>query len=294
MKFTEWLEERNDNKKYNNDIVTRFTRYVQPFFGNKEITIWSRNENQRTWLDQLVEKNLSVATIEACRNSANMFLRFKAEVSDGELQYNDIRLTLPSLTTKRRYKIETERKAKMKKADVERIEGQYINDMDIVIILENSTGYLNSLIWLSYHYGLRLAECIAILPENYRNDYLLVKEQAASQHTNKYLKGVLARKVPHFNLDMETKKKTLDIIKQIPHNRVNPTTVSRDFRKLMIEIGMNYRFHDLRGTWITNLSLQDVNSELIRQAAGHRDMSTTQRYLRDPHVSEMGDRAFGE
>lgn len=294
MKFEEWLEERSDNKKYNNDILTRFVRYIQPFFGNKEVTAWSRNENQRAWLEELVEKNLSVSTIEACRNSANMYLRFNSELSDGKLQYNTIRLTLPSLTTKRRYKIETERKARMKKEDVERIEGQYISDIDYVFMLENSTGYLRALIWLSYHYGLRLAECIAILPDNYRNDYLLVKEQAHSKYDNKYLKGVLARKVPHFNTDMETKEKTFDILKEIPDNRVNPTTVSRDFRKLMKELSMNYRFHDLRGTWITNLSLQGVNSELIRQAAGHRDMSTTQRYLRDPHVSEMGDRAFGE
>ena len=100
--------------------------------------------------------------------------------------------------------------------------------------------------------------------------------------------------MPHFQLDMETKKKTYEHIKYIPENRVNPTTVSRDFKKLMNMLSMNYRFHDLRGTWITNLSLQGINSELIRQAAGHRDMSTTQRYLRDPHVSELGDRVFGE
>lgn len=294
MKLEQWLQERNDNTKYNNDILSRFARYVFPFFNDKEVDTWCRNENQRAWLDGLIEQGLSVSTIEACRNSANMYLRFKSEMSDGILQYNNIRLTLPSLTSKRRYKIETERKARMKKQDVERIEGQYITDMDMVIMLENCEGYLRSLIWISYHYGLRLAECIAILPENYRNDYLLVKEQAASQHTNKYLKGVLARKVPHFNLEIYIKKKTCEIIKEIPNNRVNPTTVSRDFRKLMKYLKMNYRFHDLRGTWITNLSLQGVNSELIRQAAGHRDMSTTQRYLRDPHVSEMGDRAFGE
>jgi len=294
MKFTEWLEERSDNNKYNKDILTRLARYVRPFFKDIKVTNWCRNENQRGWLEGLVDDGLSVSTIEACRNAGNMYLRYCSELSDGKLQYNNIRLTLPSLTAKRKYKIETERKLKMKKVDVVRMEGQYIKDLDFVIMMENSEGYLRSLIWLSYHYGLRLAECLAILPENYRKDYLLVKEQAHSKTENKYLKGVLERKVPHFNLTIEKQKETFEILKTIPDNRVNPTTVSRDFRNLTKRLKMNYRFHDLRGTWITNLSLEGINNELIRQAAGHRDMSTTQRYLRDPHVSEMGDRAFGE
>lgn len=294
MKLQNWLQERNDNRRYNNDILSRLTRYIIPYYGDKEITTWARNEHQRAWLDSLEEQGLSVSTIEACRNAANMYLRFESEISDGELQYSAIRLSLPNFTKKRRYKIEVARKAAMRKADVVRMEGQYITDMDIVVMLENSDGYLRSLIWISYHYGLRLAECLAVLPDSYRNDYLLVSEQAASQHTNKFLKGVLARKVPHFELNITIKKQTFELLKDIAANRVNPTTVSRDFKKLMKQLCMNYRFHDLRGTWITNLSLAGTNSELIRQAAGHQDMATTQRYLRDPHVSEQGNRAFGE
>jgi integrase len=293
MKLTHWLQERNDNRRYNNDIITRLTRYVLPYYGDKEITTWARNEYQRGWLDSLEEQGLSVSTIEICRNAANMYLRFHAEESDGEIQYSSIRLTLPTLTKKRKYKIEVARKEAMRKADVVRMEGQYITDIDIDLILGNCEGYMRALIWVSYHYGLRLAECLACLGDDYKNDYLLVSEQASSKYENKYLKGVLARKVPHFELSDIKKKATFQILKTIKEKRVNPTTVSRDFKKLMKDLHMNYRFHDLRGTWITNLSLNDINSELIRQAAGHQDMATTQRYLRDPHVCEHGSKVFG-
>jgi len=293
MKLQHWLLERNDNTKYNNDILTRLNRYVLTFFGNKDITTWSRNENQRAWLDYLVDLGLSVSTIEICRNAANMYLRHKAEISDGQLTYTSLRLTLPTLTKKRKYKIEVARKARMTKKDVVRMEGQYIKDLDIEFMLANSEGYLKALIWISYHYGLRLAECLAIRSEDYRKDFLLVSVQAASQYEDKCLKGVLARKVPHFDVSADNQKETFELMKTIKDNRVNPTTVSRDFKKLMNQLNMNYRFHDLRGTWITNLSLNGTNSELIRQAAGHQDMATTQRYLRDPHVNERGNEQFG-
>jgi integrase len=293
MKILKWLQERNDNNRYNKDIMTRLDRYVFPFFKDKDIESWARNENQRGWLDYLEDLGLSVSTIQICRNAANLFLRCNAELSDGKLVYTTLKLTLPNLTSKRKYKIELARKNVMNPLQVTKMEGQYINDMDVKFMLENCNSYLNSLIWVSYYYGLRLSECLAAVEGDYRNDYLLVSEQAASQYTNKCLKGVLSRKVPHFNLTNDTKKETFKHIKTIIDNRVNPTSVSRDFGKLMKKLGMNYRFHDLRGTWITNLSLDDVNTELIRQAAGHQDMTTTQKYLRDPHVSEEGNKQFG-
>ncbi len=294
--FSAWIDEINDRPMYKIGHLGRINNHVFEFFLRQnnivDYTQWRRNENQRKFVDWLVEKGLSVSTIDQCRDSANLFIKYLSELSDGQIDYRDFKLTFPSLTRKKKYKIETLRKRKMSKKDRVRNEGQYIPDEHFFMMIDGCDSYLIPLIHISYYYGLRLSECLAVVEKNYRKNYLLISEQAKNKTENTWLKGVEARKSPHFDLDLKTKKHTLTLIKTIKKNRVHPTTVTKDFGRLMKELNLNYKFHDLRGTWITNLSLQGIQPELIRQAAGHTDIRTTNRYLRDPHVDAEGDELF--
>jgi len=295
-KYKKWLSEYCANKQSNKTTVGHLNKYFIEYYLRlndiKDFTEWRRNENQREFLQWVIDQGKSLSTINAIRSSANSFLKFLSEKSNGEIDYRDIRLTLPSLTPKKMAQIEQNRKSRMAGKDVERAEGQYINQDDFKIILKNCKNYLKPLIYISYYYGLRASESQAVLRKNYKEGYFLIEEQLENIENNRLLKGVLKRKVLHFKLKRGVKLNTYHYLKDIKNNRVHPSTMSKDFSEHMKELGMNFNFHDLRGTWITNLFLQGEVPVVIQMAAGHKNIKVTMGYLRDPLKKVKEDKQF--
>ena len=65
-------------------------------------------------------------------------------------------------------------------------------------------------------------------------------------------------------------------------NRRNPNNVSREFKKACRLAGFgHYRFHDIRHSYISNLSLQGHDAHTIQLLSRHSNLSTTSGYLND-------------
>lgn len=58
-----------------------------------------------------------------------------------------------------------------------------------------------------------------------------------------------------------------------------PDSLSRKFNRLMKKIGLNYRLHDLRHTFTSNLIMQGIDPEIVRSLLGHTSMEMTRHYF---------------
>jgi len=65
-------------------------------------------------------------------------------------------------------------------------------------------------------------------------------------------------------------------------NRRNPNNVSSEFKKACRLAGFgHYRFHDIRHSYISNLSIKGYDSHSIQLLSRHSNLSTTSGYLND-------------
>lgn len=142
---------------------------------------------------------------------------------------------------------------------------------------------------LSYLYGLRRSEAMAIDHSSIMNQYLKVTKQLTGFPESEKpvygpLKGRKERKVPHWFC---TPAEAYEWVNQVG-KPMHPDTFSKQWAGLMKELDFDYDIHDLRHTWVTrSIRLEGVVPREVQLAAGHESIETTMGYLHD-------DRAFGD
>ncbi|MDC1175704.1 tyrosine-type recombinase/integrase [Bacteriovoracaceae bacterium] len=163
----------------------------------------------------------------------------------------------------------------------------YIDIDDLYKILNSCDQDIIPNIKLSLYYGLRLSETIGLFEslENIRHGFLLINRQIS--HCNngiprfKPTKSKKPRKIPHWFCKQEDCYDYIKQLKLMSHN-----TLSRKYSEICLYlyqkglIKHHYNYHDLRHTYITNSARKHTIRD-VQLAAGHSDIQTTNKYLKD-------------
>jgi len=154
----------------------------------------------------------------------------------------------------------------------------------IQVKMEELAPNLEPFALLAYGYGLRRSETMGFEASDVRQGYLYVQKQLIKfkNQSPKYgpLKGRKPRKVPHNWLSNPTLASIW--IKSGSAKLMHPDTLSDSWAAFMEKLGFDYDFHDLRHTWISRvIRLPGVNIRDVMLAAGHENIETTMRYLKD-------------
>lgn len=131
---------------------------------------------------------------------------------------------------------------------------------------------------LSYHFGLRRAEVLAVNPDCLYEDALQIEKQVGNVTPTvqfKKLKTKEQRLIPYWFI---TPQETYKVINE--QVLMHPVTLGITFSEEMKRLKLPYQFHDLRRTFITN-ALRKYNYLDVKLAAGHSDLATTNKYIQD-------------
>ena len=292
--FKAYMVSRNDDEKYAGKCARNVKKWFLDFwYKDKKFDYihWHKPKSQSEladwWLIEHEDRLISFKTIKTTIHNVNHFFKFLHQESEGEIP--ELKFTFATLMTARIKKHEWNRKKALgSKAD--RRAGQYKRDAEFKLILKSAPKEIKSAIFLSYYYGLRRSECLALTKDNLRKGYMFLEKQLKSYDGIKPAYGSLksrdARKVPHWNKHtLESIQNTIDGI-QLMH----PSSLTEKWITLMSDLKLNYTFHSLRNTLISNAFRDGRNASDIQLAAGHSDLRTTMGYQRD--YREMDDEVW--
>ena len=296
--FYNYIYENTRNEKYSMGVVSRVRRYFVDYFTGRKMydyIEWQTLKSQRELVSWLLKKNLSIKTIDAIKQNINQFYQFLHEESDGEIDL--YKVTFFSLKKAVRKKHEKERIKKNKHKDRRLSGDDYIDEETFKkIIARCKKGYKNPThfeawtepkkilpyIWLSYYYGLRRSETIAVNTGEIKHEYLrIVCQQDTVEKTMPLKHGHDERCIPHYNINnLKVLKTVLNEIKVI-----HPSSLTKIWGNLMKDMGLKFTYHNIRNSYCSNLfrdmNKLDISPAHIQLAMGHDDIRTTMKYLRD-------------
>lgn len=230
--------------------------------------------HKTVWAQYLASKKVpkSASAKKTIVSAANRFMIFLHEKRPTEV---------PPLKfvplTKAKYK-ELEARRKMSGDARQR---KYIPDSDVQTIRKNLTDELMPFFELALNYGLRRSETLGLKPEDVRRGYLSLERQLVAYKPLNVvygpLKGREYRKVPHWTCAPHD---AIQWILSSYKQRVHPDTLSDRWALFMRTLRLEYDFHDLRHTWITNM-IRKHNPRDVQMGAGHKNLQTTMGYLHD-------------
>lgn len=264
------------------------TYFLNYFIGNLNLPSpldWHRKQTE--WAHSLLGRDsklwlkpMSGKLIKDVIISANRFMRWLHIKRPNEvppLVFNPItRAVYKELKARRRLSGEAR-------------EPRYITDSDWLTIEKSLPDSLRPFILIAYSYGLRRSEILGLKLEDVRKSHLSIERQLSSFSTTsgpKYgpLKGREPRLVPHWQ---STPAQAYRLIGDGHRFLCNPTSFGKLFSHFMNTLEMNYTLHDLRHTWVTKM-IQVHSPEEVRRAAGHKDLTTTMKYI------HKGERQTGD
>lgn len=165
--------------------------------------------------------------------------------------------------------------------------GHYISEADWKAIDRKLPRDIGPFIRLMYHYGLRRAEALGFdSTDAIRKAYLDVRKQLRAYNGKaeyKILKDKEQRRTPHwFCKPARAHAWVLEGIEA----KMHPDTLSVRFDEFMEALGLSYKTHDLRRTFITN-ALRMQHPRDVQLAVGHSSLETTMAYAQDDR--DLGD-----
>ena len=160
--------------------------------------------------------------------------------------------------------------------------GKFITEVHWAKINEKVPKQIAPFIRLMYFYGLRRAESLGF--ENasaVRKSHLTVSKQLKSfrdkQPVYSILKDKERRNTPHWFCKPA---ECYELIQMTLENKMHPDTLSERWDDFIAGIGMDYKLHDFRRTFITNALRESVPRD-VQLAVGHANLATTMRYAQD-------------
>lgn len=311
-KFEAYMFARSGNEKHSR----RCRRMVEEHFLNyfyherkpaiHDYLEWSSLKIQAEYMEYLFSKKvksnrtkkkevpLAAKTIRAILQYTNHFMRFIHIESEGNIPL--IKMTFPSVTNARY--VEHSQKRKKILPQYTPPKDQYIDEETYKKIYNNAPDDIKSCIWLSYHFGLRRSEVLALEPSNVRKshlkvDYQLIALDIERDSISKKKTGINEKKMgPLKNRDEEGRKVNYwyatpdEAYKHIQSLQVmHPSVLSKKWIELMSKLKMTYTFHNLRNAFCSN-ALRDteklkISPVDVQLCLGHSDLRTTMQYLRD-------------
>ncbi len=165
---------------------------------------------------------------------------------------------------------------KLKKQKSER--RKFISKFEYERIMANIDSKILPHTILAYSFGLRCSETLSLQTNDMFEDCIELQRQQLDVKNTKDLKNRSVRSVPYWFISPE------DAFCQINGMKVmHPDTLSKLFIKEMKKHGLEFQFHDLRRTFITN-ALRIHHYRDVQLAAGHSDLKTTMLYAQDDRL----------
>ncbi len=261
------------------------------FFVNKmqlhDPLLW--HENQTKWglalLNKLEhdEKHLNILTPEQIYSAksikhfvqvANRFMEFIHHKNPREIPF----VKFQPISKARLLEFEAQRKLNDDKTHL----GLYISEKDWKLVTKRAPIEILPFLQLMYGLGLRREECLGLLIEDVRKGHVRLQRSIKTISldgtvTYKPLKNRLKRNIPYWFCSADD---VYHWIGYAQNNKMHPDTLSTKWDELMSILGLSYKPHDPRRTFVTRaLDLYPPNQ--VRQAVGHASLSTTMRYVRD-------------
>jgi len=256
----QYMEYSKSNKRpqsYERDITSskHLTRY---FNGKKvnQITNWQVERYKSTRLKEVMKngKLPSKATIN--RELSMIKHMFNKAVEWNMLSSNPI--------------------AKVKLFPEKPKQLRVITEEEFSKLYNQASEFLQPILMIAVHTGLRRSEILNLKVSdiNLKDRYILVRESKNGE----------IRHVPINTLLMKTLKSVINNTDS-EHLFVGPTgepvkSVKQGFWAALRRSGIPHiRFHDLRHSFGSNLSMAGVDIATIQELMGHKDITTTKRYL---------------
>jgi integrase len=241
-------------------------RFLSFFFKKNELNFstWPNfnNEIQKS----LIDKNYSYSVIKNILSSGSRFLKF--------LHRNKT----PNIFEHYRFSLSPQNK-KLLKSKIRK--PNILSPSDQKTIESLLSEEFRPIYYIGLNYGLRLSEIRGLELDDVRQSCLMIERQKSERGKIKQPKCEKSRQVPHWNISPSL---LYNLISQIKSSNLKDPLRSNSFlsfiRKLKSEglISHNYRIHDLRHTFISEaVRTHDLLS--VRDAAGHSDISMTNKYL---------------
>lgn len=154
---------------------------------------------------------------------------------------------------------------------------------------------------LSHHAGLRVGEIASLTwdqvldvnREIRRSFYLLAAKTKAGEAREVFLNGVLRRELTRF-LDGQRVQaaKPAPIIRSQKNGAFSANSLCQLFARIYRHAGVTgATSHSGRRWFITNLAHKGVSPKVIMELAGHKQLTTTQRYIEV--TGDMKSKAVG-
>lgn len=265
-------------KEYFLDFFVNFMKLPDPNTWAKNQTSWGLALTGGNLHHKIFETRASSRTIKLVIQIANRFLRYLHQQRPD--QYPLIKLTPISKSVLKQYAAEHD------ETDI----GQYVKDEDWVKIQEKLPSDIKPFIHLMYYYGLRRSESLGFQSvDAVRNAYLNVTHQLKSVTPEPVfgpLKSREQRKTPHWFCSVD---EAFEMVTQSLTKKMHPDTLDQRWNEYMRGLGMDYKLHDFRRTFITK-ALRTQNPRDVQLAVGHVDLRTTMRYAQDDRT--LGDEVF--
>ncbi len=286
--FKTSLKTDTPNQAYFNYLYnTSFKKYFLDFFigrlGIMDPTEWVKH--QSAWGAALMglannpehnifDKKLSTKTIKVAVQMANRFMKFLYLQNP-----TDYPLMVFQPIGKGALKTYA---AELKNLKGNKAVGKFISDSDWTRIDKRLPDEIACFIRLMYHYGLRRNESMGFNNTNaVRFDFLNIHQQLKTftDETPGYsiLKDKEQRQTPHWFAAPESAHSW---IKLSLYRKMHPDTLSRRWDSFAEKLGMDYKLHDFRRTFITRALRLQVPRD-VQMAVGHADLSTTMKYAQD-------------
>lgn len=236
---------------------------------------WQR-DLQEGWVDYLVSLDYAPSTYKHIRIALNKFMRFLA-AKNPDLPT----LIFDGLTPHQIQEIRYQREIKGLGLRY------YIPRKEADIILKAASPQLKPYIQLIRKYGLRRNEARALTTAKIKNSYLFIDEQIKETGGRGLPKYRKTRKIPHW---YSKPKQTYKLIEALEPYETG-ADMSKEFSDLTKrlvaedEITHPYVLHDWRHTFITD-AVEDYSINEVMLAAGHADIRTTSKYLKDKRKHE--------